>query len=183
MHRFRHIQDADHLLGTAVRIQHTDCHGVEVEDGTQRVTEPLEEIADFEAGAENRHQCRHRLEPGPTPLLAEKEHDTLNEGADQVRDLTARGDVLVAIDVRREARYDKRADDTATGVNRHRQARPATGGDGDRTFHRVANDARIALRVIHDEDATREDRRQVRVVDGVPPGRIEVGRVAPCVHW
>jgi len=119
------------------------------------------------------------IEVGP---VTEKEHDTLNEGADQVRDLTARGDVLVAIDVRREARYDKRADDTATGVNRHRQARPATGGDGDRTFHRVANDARIALRVIDDEDATREDRREVPVVDGIPTGWIEVSRVAPRPH-
>src|SRR5207302_2645744 len=122
------VRDANHRQRTAVGIRDANRHRVEGDDGMQRVAEALEKIADLEAGAEDRHQRRHRLEPGPTPSLSEKEHDTLNEGPDDIRDLATRRRVLGAVHVWQEARHAEPSDDTAAGVHWHRDPRPDTNG-------------------------------------------------------
>jgi hypothetical protein len=122
------VRDGDHLQRTAVGLHDANRHRVEGDDGMQRVAEALEKVADLEASAEDRHQRCHRLEPGPTSSLSEKEHDTLNERPDCIRDVATRRRVLVAVHSWPEGRHAEPSDDTAAGVHWHRDPRPDISG-------------------------------------------------------
>jgi hypothetical protein len=88
----RHVEDlAQHLELAPASREEARSHYVEIDQGPHRVREAPEDIPDIEARAESRRQALEGAEPAAA--LALEQHDVLDEGRNQVRDLPPGGEL------------------------------------------------------------------------------------------
>jgi hypothetical protein len=172
------IERADELEVPSVGVHHPQGHRVEVEDRAQRLADPLEQLADPQAPAQDGCQGRDRAQSPAPVALAVQVHDVVDERPDDVGDLPARLDVVARVALGRAAADDQRADDPAAGVERCADARADAGVEQPGARGRSLGPPPIGPHVGDEEIGADEHRVQIPLGGRVVPGGIEVRRVA-----
>src|SRR5258705_3754908 len=107
--------DANALESLPVGRPDGKAHHVEIDERSNRFAKPLQKIADFEAGSEDRRESRAGFQAFTAAALSVQHHDRLYEGADEVGNLATGRRVPIGIHSRDGAHDDERPADVATG--------------------------------------------------------------------
>ncbi len=107
--RFVHL--AHELQIPPVFAHEAHSHGIEVQNGSDRVRHLFETLLDVQAGAENAGQPHKSGQMTPAALLTMEENDVFDEWRDQIGDVLGHSDLRVGVRIGREAPDEEGPDD------------------------------------------------------------------------